>query len=510
LLISHAGTESVHVWTPSRALVGFEPGRSRLQAQIADTHQSPFEVVDLVLGEETQAVTLVLEERRALAGRVTVPEGGSEAISVRYLRVNPATEVDENQLARRGASTWVQNGRFRINDIEPGTYLIGAGRRYDAVAVTELVEVVDGAVELELALPPLDPTTTITCLARGPDGALLEAVTAKLFFDTHGAGLRQSPLYVARQPDGSFLFEAPAEAREALSGAGLGACALEVEAEGLGTRRVDLEAGAGSVVTVQFDAPASLRVRVNGYVGSGLEGDVAARLLDENGGVRKRLKIDADGLAKIDVIEPGSYTVALELHEQERGGRVPLVRAPVQVGPGENVAEVSIPVLHTLTVTFDQPAPGMVSMHPETDGASGALVREPDENGRATFERLPSGSYTVKCMTRGAARTLTVSVPGARVVHFPMDPLNALAVSVTDPTGALSAAGFVDGDLIVGTGDEAFEELEQMQIAFMSAMRRDETLLTVQRGRARIELRIAGRSLSGGQRLGGRVRPTSR
>ncbi len=113
-------------------------------------------------------------------------------------------------------------------------------------------------------------------------------------------------------------------------------------------------------------------------------------------------------------------------------------------------------------------------------------------------------------MTRGAARTLTVTVPGARVVHFPMPPLNALAVSVSDSAGALAAAGFVDGDLIVGTGEEAFEELEQMQFAFTSAMNSDEAMLTVLRGRTRIELRIARRSLSGGQRLGGRMRPTSR
>ena len=85
------------------------------------------------------------------------------------------------------------------------------------------------------------------------------------------------------------------------------------------------------------------------------------------------------------------------------------------------------------------------------DHATAALERQHqamDKTGKAVFTRIPSGAYELRCWSSGQG-AMKVNIPADSVVKFEPTKVNAMRIDVSDPSGALAQAGFLDGDFLI-------------------------------------------------------------
>ena len=107
---------------------------------------------------------------------------------------------------------------------------------------------------------------------------------------------------------------------------------------------------------------------------------------------------------------------------------------------------------------------------------------------------------------------MKITIPGPAVVRYEPVEQNAFRVTIRDPAGNLVAAGFRNGDLIIGIDGTEFETAMQARSALMAAMSKDASKLTILRGGARHTLSVDFKKLmeSGWNKMGGKLDPASR
>jgi membrane-associated protease RseP (regulator of RpoE activity) len=133
------------------------------------------------------------------------------------------------------------------------------------------------------------------------------------------------------------------------------------------------------------------------------------------------------------------------------------------------------------------------------------------DSNRVLFERLPAGEYRLSVYEPGGMpEMMTVRVPEESTVRFEPDPVNCLDVSVDDASGELAAAGFLDGDRIIGMDGTEFENMMQMQTLLMAAMGKEEVRFLVQRGGGTLEIGMSPKKMMEHGKLGGELEPGTR
>ena len=131
--------------------------------------------------------------------------------------------------------------------------------------------------------------------------------------------------------------------------------------------------------------------------------------------------------------------------------------------------------------------------------------------GRAYLPRIPPGTYTLQTWSQGGPERMRIEVRGPTEVTFQGAVINALAITILDPTGGLARAGFQTGDLIVALGGQEFEGMQQMQMLFMSAMSSGEpATLTVERAGNRREVVFDVAEFMDPAAMGGSMEPSTR
>ena len=176
------------------------------------------------------------------------------------------------------------------------------------------------------------------------------------------------------------------------------------------------------------------------------------------------------------------------------------------LGPGENRISVGLPRFHPLTIVAD---PGtQLHLSRMDDPESGRIGRTCDENGRASFPALAAGRYQI--LSWGpAGGQMEVTLPGPAEVVFKPGRLDALRVTITDPTGTIGKAGFQNGDLVVAIDGSRFDNLAKLQMLMAIAMNREKATFTVLRGGREFDLTVTIKDMMRGNQ-GGRLDPAKR
>jgi hypothetical protein len=331
--------------------------------------------------------------------------------------------------------------------------------------------------------------------------------------ESNGGSSRSGLSGLSRQSAGHYRVAARGlEAGNRLSGSGPVTTTLTATHEDFGAQSVIVKANAPTL-TVQFEAPATVDVVVQGYTSGRYWVSVtgAGRSAFSSGRDDQGL-VDAEGHARVGPLAPGDYTVVLQAAGDSGGhfGRKRLASVEITVRPGENSVSIPLPTLHEVRVE----APGLgegsaLTLELQDAGFYDRHEANVDGSGVATFEGVPAGTYRLR--SRGASAPMTIQVPPTSHV-FEAKEVNALAVSIQDPQGLLGAAGFQTGDLIYGANGTEFANMVQVQTRFMD-LSSGAVNWMVDRGGSTMTLRAGpweGDMGTLAPRLGGSFEPASR
>ena len=130
--------------------------------------------------------------------------------------------------------------------------------------------------------------------------------------------------------------------------------------------------------------------------------------LDDSLGGSSRASPAADWVATFEPVQPGDYEVVVSVRPEdpETPTTLPqeILRVPVSVRPGSQRVSVTLPPLYAVTV---RTAGGQETVRIE--GEFWQMSATSDREGRARFEGLPAGRYSVG--VRGAEER-SFTVPG--------------------------------------------------------------------------------------------------
>ena len=529
LAVWHGDRAERRHWTPARPRIALAPGTYVVRAEAGDNdeYRSDPQRIRVKVGETSCAVTLRLKGGPGIMGRVLFPDGekGEHYVPVHALRFSGGAPPAPERLAHEGKSVWASlEGRFRFWDLPPGTYLVGASRRLGCMEVTQVVEVGEEVATVDLALPPIDPSEAIRAVVLDPAGEPVEDAE----FSIWGSG---EPWYVdkVRREDGGYWVLLSEGIRRALDGEDGEKLevTLEVATAEFGTKWVALSRGQRDV-TIRFASTATLEVTIGGYEGSGLEGALELAIAREEaarwsgrafrfaGSGNEHGRPDSKGRVTLGPVEPGSYELALGVNPGAETDQFAICeRLPVMLRAGANAVIIGVPALYSLAILGEEGQQFMLGPKGKGLGerTGWSVQRFTDAAGRATFERLPAGTFTVsrwgERLRVGPAR-MTVTLPGPSEVRFQADRIDALSVAIEDPQGYLARSGLESGDLVIAVDGVEFESWEAMWVALMTPIAKKEVKLGVLRGTRRLELMLDPKRRAREERLGGSLEPTSR
>lgn len=518
-------------WTPEHPKVSNRFGKAAVAASAGPDPStrgfqdaSPWRSSEVkVAGTAGEAATIQLEERRRLSIELVDPSADLDAPGA-WLRL-VETHLFDPEHPGRGLERHLGfdeqpveiGGRSVYFDVEPGdwTILAGRGPMDDLLGATNSIQVVvgDGETRCRVEAPPFDPSEYVTITCLDPTGESLDKVRFTIQHESNGGSSSSGLSGLSRQSAGHYRVAARGlKAGNRLSGSGPVTTTLTATHADFGAQSVIVKANAPTL-TVQFEAPATVDVVVQGYTSgrywvsvTGVGRSAFSSGRDDQG------LVDAEGHARVGPVAPGDYTVVLQAAGDSGGhfGRKRLASVEITVRPGENRVSIPLPTLHEVRVE----APGLgegsaLTLELQDAGFYDRHEANVDGSGVATFEGVPAGTYRLR--SRGASAPMTIQVPPTSHV-FEAKEVNALAVSIQDPQGLLGAAGFQTGDIIYGANGTEFANMVQVQTQFMD-LSSGAVDWMVDRGGSTMTLRAGpweGDMGTLAPRLGGSFEPASR
>jgi hypothetical protein len=492
-------------WTPSRREAWVPPDVWTVTVTAGEVHEFRSSPVDVFVPPEgmPEPVTIRLDPRTGIRGRVVLPEGDLGAAGkLRACRLLEGEGEDTRCLLDGGRGQDVTVGRdgsFVLLDLAAGTWVIGMVTGGEVVGRT-VVEVTSGLASCVVALPDPDPEGSVIVTVLGPDGKRDDRVSVvselvvgeQRWAGPPGVPIRAGGFRVAHARPGEGA--SPGEA----------SFTLVVRSRLYGESRVPYGGPGERQVEVRLEEPASLNVKVTGYTEGGHAGHVRLILVPPAGAGgspywQTDRPPDAQGRYVVPGIPPGDYRLVVQAM-LDKSTRIPALVESIMVTPGENRIEIAMPRLYSLTIRSDTAA--RFGLRPPLDSPS--RWRCPPRalhGGRVVWEHLPAGDYRIQ--PEGPSRRgIPVSVPRTREVEYDPRPDDCIVVRITDPAGILAGAGLLDGDLIVAIDGTELTDSRQMQALATLAMKNEEAAITVLRDGKRLELSVA---LSDWRAWGGRL-----
>ncbi|MHC4490020.1 MAG: hypothetical protein ACYTDU_00135 [Planctomycetota bacterium] len=395
------------VWGPELNQVRLPLGKCSVKAQAWAPDPLQSAEVERTLGPQAAGTVLVLQlhNRRVLTARLVPPEGFAlpDSVEFRLRRLVGSEQPDPAFLEKdQGPQTSSPSpGRCSWYDLASGRYLVAAFLDRSRLLAHAVAELGDGPTDVDLQVP--DPTVGrhVLVTLRGPDGG--RAVGQPWFRIATRSGARQRHFWPFKLPreDGSWallLTDTPLQGVEETT--------LRVGTAEYGSVERHIDPASPGLITVRFENPARVRLRVRGYADSGLAGRLTAGLAGERVFLLQR-PITPDGTSELAWVQPGEYGLQLILKQQSE--RWPIAQRRVALEAGDHEHAMAVPVLQTLRV---RPA-GRLRGQPVklrcTDPAVGSFSRDGRPSGGvAVFEELGPGFYEIECRDK----RLAVRVPG--------------------------------------------------------------------------------------------------
>jgi hypothetical protein len=293
---------------------------------------------------------------------------------------------------------------FFFPDVAPGRYALGVARgSRGRVVVVEEVDVGTGLVEHDLRVPSPDPSEFISVSVLGPDGEPLKGVQISTGYKSKGSSSSGGST-VVRRPDGTlWVFHHEHQFSEDPEGTYW----ITLTAKNHGNVTLEYRKGERSEWTVRMEEPGRVEARVTGIEKSPVADRLSFQLLAPSADGRvfrdtRSERVDAAGLQVLSSVQPGEYALVLLVAHSHVS--MPVARVPVTVRGGRNEFTVPLPPLHQVVVTG---AEGTATL--QTPEGVRFVIWSQSTDGRAVFEGIPEGEYTVNAGSK--SKSFRVSGP---------------------------------------------------------------------------------------------------
>ena len=308
----------------------------------------------------------------------------------------------------------LHESRYSVPNIAPGRYAVGASRSWNGpVLAMEVVEVVDGPVERDLRMPPLERSEYVVLSVQGPGGEVLREAGIATGYKSRTMTSSGGNLLVNR-PDGTrWVLHHPHGSAEEPDGFYW----IEASSPKHGRKRAEYRRGTLDAIVIRFEEAGSLHVRLDGYRGHAFEGRLRVALwaaCEEStgawsgGSLQGENRVDAEGVQSFSVVQPGDYVVALQVDSDN--ALLPVAQKRVSVGSGRNDCSIRVPALHSLAITG---AENWVMVRPRGEERFSRSLQV-GTDGRAVLDGLPEGEYEV----RSGRKSQWIRVPAATEVRL--------------------------------------------------------------------------------------------
>jgi len=399
-----AGGNGWDSWVPEPGTVRLPKVTCRVKAQTWMPEPLQSAEVEYDAGSADGPLVLELEGRRVLTARLVPAEGLSvpDGVDFKLRRLEGRADVDPESLkGDQGRGGQATQGRATWYDLDPGRYLIAAflgGSHLLAHAVAEMGE---GSTDVDLPFEAPPPGTYVTAKLLVPEGGSAQGSTRFAVITGSGERTRHHGADALKRVDGEWLVllpELPADAQ--------GEALLRVSTGGYGSAQESFDPRRPGTVTFRFREPARLRLLVERFSGSGVEGRLFAALWGDEGTVSAR-QIEADGRCDLGTVQPKDYSLILFV--RDGGTRWSILTRRITLRAGEQEETMRVPALHTLRV---RPAPNLRARDVTltcSDPVIGWMRRtERLQDGVAAFDALAGGAYEVHC----GNKRMEVRLPG--------------------------------------------------------------------------------------------------
>jgi hypothetical protein len=404
-------------WMQERATARLPLGSCKVQASTTVPEPLQSEEVEHEVGPRASDEKLILQlaGRRILTARLVLPEGFVVPKTVQYrLRpvANATEEVDPESLLQDESQRHAKSrspGQAFWYDLEPGHYLVAAFLEKRRLLAHAIAEVGAEASEVELPVEAPEIGTYVTARLMGPDGGPVPGQVSFRVITGPENRPRPQRADALQRDDGAWLVfldrvDPGKDGSEAT---------LRVATRDYGSVLHPFHLGGGGTITLRFGKPASLKLQLDRYGGSGVEGSLYAALRGKIGADAWRL-VSPNGSCDLTGVQPGDYRLLLVVRKQKRNW--PIYQRRINLDPGEDEMSLAMPALHTLRVRWAGKARLRSATLRSDDEGIGPFRREARLAGRvATFDFLGAGSYEIRCGGRRAA----VRVPGPAEVTLP-------------------------------------------------------------------------------------------
>ncbi|MCA8961157.1 MAG: hypothetical protein KDC38_11620 [Planctomycetes bacterium] len=472
-------------WAPGSPTIEVQPGEYELYATV-ETLRSERVGIE-VRTDDHVPLRLDLVELPSLTILASPPaELSAATIHFHCLEADAVDgEVTPSQLVAEGhhdedSGQGDTLPRFTLARLTPGRYVVGAGYSRGEPAVIDSVEVTDGPVEIELALPAPRADLVLRIRPLGDDGSILENAHVELYRSVEPTDLQpwktEDPIDTRPVTDADGVVAVPidSQTRDRLAA---GEIEARVSAAGLGTQRVQIDS---LDVTVRFPPAARVTFDAPLDVGPDEEIDVVLTATDHS-------ESTASGeLGESMALAAGEYDLVLLIDW------VPVHTQRLRIDPGPQHITLTVPPLHALTVrgageellAFPVATP---NPSPVAGERSGDLHR---------FARLVEGPYR---LMDDRGHIMNVDVPASGVVEFRGEPFNALLVAANADDDAIRETSLRPGDLIVAVEGARFEGAEEAQELFLLMTGLDQVRLTIVRDDVESTVTVPAPALRGSE-----------
>lgn len=358
----------------------------------------------------------------------------------------------------RGAS-----GLFQVADLPKGAYWIAAGRgegNYDPEVIAKITTGL-GVTEEKISLDEVDLSQFVVCRCARSEGGPVADVS----FQVTSPGERFSrarDIDAVKRGRGEYwlpkdsLF--PKESTDASASAGQPELAAKSEVDG--QVMVPLEPGADEI-SIEFLPGCTLHLDIAGDLSAGLSAHV--NRLDASGEPTERYitmmtggikKIPDDGQLSMMALQPGKYEVnvyetghgAESFGFKARGDRV--MSENIEIIRPETDLRIVVPSMHKVQVHAPNVGAGETFRLSQGDKAvfSTGHRAKLDNDGIATFERVPAGEYVLSGPER--KKPMNISVPTGEI-QWVTEVIDSARVRSVEAGGAADQAGLRRGDIVI-------------------------------------------------------------
>ena len=341
---------------------------------------------------------------------------------------------------------------------------------------------IDGPVELDLEVPPLDLSHGFQVSVFDANGTKVSMPSIQIDTEFTGGGNYSAGVNLIKMRDGSTYALPNKDQLEQFIEKG-GSIVVRATASDGSAGASSAMTSFGGAVRIDLSESAAVTVQVVG-IPSEMKG-VSVRLDSEVGRNRgNRQSLDSNGRVVLSRVSTGPCTVQLYASIEGMGNRE-ILSESATVTAGDCFLTFDFPELYSVTVLD----PEEVEVRRFVlQGSSN--YRAKTVEGVANFTFVPPGEYRLSVRGSGEQGEQLIVVPTAGPITFEPVAPNALTVVIRDENGAFARAGLREGDIVLSVGGEMASGEDQLRMLGILLQNQQTVELTIVRDEVEMKLEV--------------------